>query len=47
MHVCIGPVLEEGRLKLIKTIYHLINLLMETLEIFCFISVMCVTCVSL
>ena len=32
--VFIGPVLEEGRLKLIKTIYHLIRLLMESSKIF-------------
>ena len=34
MQVVIGPVLEEGRLKLIKTIYHRIRLLMESSQIF-------------
>ena len=36
MQVCIGPVLEEGRLKSIKTIYHLIRLEFENL---CFVFV--------
>ena len=32
--VFIGPVLEEGRLKSIKTIYHFIRLFMENVKIF-------------
>jgi len=34
MQAFMGPVLEEGRLKWIKTIYHLIRLLMGSLKIF-------------
>ena len=32
--VFIGPLLKEGRLKLIKTIHHLIRLLMESSKSF-------------
>ena len=45
MQVFIGPVFEEGRLKLIKTIYHLIRLLMKSSKIF-FFSVASMVCVS-
>ena len=43
--VFIGPVLKEGRLKSIKTIYHLIRLLMESLKI-CLVSVPPMVCMS-
>ena len=47
MQVFIRPVLEEGRLKSIKTIYHIIHLLMESLKIFCSSNGMHVVCVCL
>ena len=50
MQVFIGPVFKEGRLKSIKTIYHLIRLLMEGSKIlfyFCIFNGMRVTCICL
>ena len=44
--VFIRPVLEEGRLKSIKTIYYLIRLFMESLKIFVFVSLAPTVCVS-
>ena len=45
--VFIGPLLREGRLKSIKTIHHLIRMLMESLKIeLCFVSVAPTVCVS-
>ena len=38
LQVFIGPLLKEGKLKLIKTMHHLIRLLMES-ENLCFISI--------
>ena len=38
-----GPVISEGSFKSIKTIYHLICLTMESSEVFCFTSVMCIS----
>ena len=46
MKVFIGPVLKEGRLNSIKTIYHLIRLFMESLKLFCFVSLAPMVCVS-
>ena len=46
MQVFIRPVLEEGRFKSIKTIHHPIRLLMGSLQLFCFISVAPMVCVS-
>ena len=50
MQVFIGPIIKEGRLKSIRTIHHLICLLMESSKfLFCFCSPngMLVTCICL
>ena len=44
--VFIGPLLGEGRLKLIETIHHLIHLAHGEFENLCFISVVPTVCLS-
>ena len=46
MQVFIGPVLKEGRLKLFKTIYHLIRLFIDSSKNLCFASLAPTVCVS-
>ena len=46
MQVFVGPVFEEGRLKLIKTIYHLIACSWSGFEKLCFVSVASMVCMS-